>query len=87
MREWGVVGTRRDRSAKTAFVFAVAAVSGAIQVGMLHSLAPHGLRRHGGRLQRSASLNGAFYAGDPTLDGVQRLAAVWRGCAGATSFR
>ena len=39
----------------------------------------HGVdRRHGGRLQRRR-LNGAFYAGDPTLDGVERLAAIWRG--------
>ena len=25
------------------------------------------------------ALNGAFYAGDPTLQGVQRLATIWRG--------
>jgi len=32
-------------------------------------------RRDRCRQQRGA-LNGAFYAGDPTLDGVQRLAAI-----------
>ena len=25
------------------------------------------------------ALNGAFYAGDPTLEGVERLATIWRG--------
>src|SRR3954466_601875 len=25
------------------------------------------------------ALNGAFYAGDPTLEGVKRLATIWRG--------
>ena len=41
------------RPAKTALVFAGGGSFGAIQVGMLHSLAAHGIyRRYGGRLQR-----------------------------------
>ena len=65
--------------AKTAFVFAGGGSFGAIQVGMLHSLAAHGIAADMVVGSSVGALNGAFYAGDPTLDGVQRLAAVWRG--------
>ena len=64
---------------KTAFVFAGGGSFGAIQVGMLHSLAAHGIAADMVVGSSVGALNGAFYAGDPTLDGVQRLAAVWRG--------
>jgi len=33
------------------------------------------------------ALNGAYYAGDPTIEGIGRLDTIWRGCVGATSFR
>jgi len=65
--------------AKTAFVFAGGGSFGAIQVGMLHSLAAHGVVADMVVGSSVGALNGAFYAGDPTLGGVQRLAAVWRG--------
>jgi hypothetical protein len=64
--------------AKTAFVFAGGGSFGAIQVGMLHSLAAHGVAADMVVGSSVGALNGAFYAGDPTLDGVQRLAAIWR---------
>ena len=60
--------------AKTAFVFAGGGSFGAIQVGMLHSLAAHGIAADMVVGSSVGALNGAFYAGDPTLDGVQRLA-------------
>jgi len=66
-------------SAKTAFVFAGGGSFGAIQVGMMESLARRGI---GADMVVGASvgaLNGAFYAGDPTVDGVERLANIWRG--------
>jgi NTE family protein len=66
-------------SAKTAFVFAGGGSFGAIQVGMLHSLAAHGVAADMVVGCSVGALNGAFYAGDPTLDGVQRLATIWRG--------
>ena len=59
---------------KTAFVFAGGGSFGAIQVGMLHSLAAHGIAADMVVGCSVGALNGAFYAGDPTLDGVQRLA-------------
>ena len=64
---------------KTAFVFAGGGSFGAIQVGMMESLARRGI---GADMVVGASvgaLNGAFYAGDPTVDGVERLANIWRG--------
>jgi NTE family protein len=65
--------------AKTAFVFAGGGSFGAIQVGMLQSLAAHGVAADMVVGSSVGALNGAFYAGDPTLDGVQRLAEIWRG--------
>src|SRR5258706_4154823 len=65
--------------AKTAFVFAGGGSFGAIQVGMLHSLAAHGISADMVVGSSFGALNGAFYAGDPTLRGVERLGDVWRG--------
>ncbi len=65
--------------AKTAFVFAGGGSFGAIQVGMLQSLAAHGISADMVVGSSVGALNGAFYAGDPTLGGGQRLAAIWRG--------
>lgn len=65
--------------AKTAFVFAGGGSFGAIQVGMLQSLVGHGVTADMVVGSSVGAINGAFYAGDPTVDGVQRLAAIWRG--------
>jgi NTE family protein len=63
----------------TAFVFAGGGSLGAVQVGMMQSLAKHGI--HADMVVGSSvgALNGAYYAGDPTLKGVLRLAEIWRG--------
>ena len=63
---------------KTAFVFAGGGSFGAIQVGMLHSLAAHGITADMVVGSSVGALNGAFYAGDPTLEGVEKLATIWR---------
>jgi NTE family protein len=65
--------------AKTAFVFAGGGSFGAIQVGMLHSLIAHGIAADMVVGSSVGALNGAFYAGDPTLEGVEKLGEVWRG--------
>ena len=65
-------------SGKTAFVFAGGGSFGAIQVGMLHSLAAHGVTADMVVGCSVGALNGAFYAGDPTLEGVERLGVIWR---------
>jgi NTE family protein len=64
---------------KTAFVFAGGGSFGAIQVGMLHSLAAHGITTDMVVGSSVGALNGAFYAGDPTFSGVERLERIWRG--------
>lgn len=63
---------------KTAFVFAGGGSLGAIQVGMLHSLAAHGVVADMVVGSSVGALNGAYYASDPTIAGVQRLEAIWR---------
>ena len=64
---------------KTAFVFAGGGSFGAIQVGMLQSLAAHGVTADMVVGSSVGALNGAFYASDPTPAGVERLAKIWRG--------
>src|SRR6201999_1490166 len=50
----------------------------AVQVGMMQSLVSHGVTADMVVGSSVGSINGAFYAGDPTLDGVKRLAGIWR---------
>jgi NTE family protein len=64
--------------AKTAFVFAGGGSFGAIQVGMLHSLTAHGISADMVVGSSVGALNGAFYAGDPTLGGIEKLGDIWR---------
>lgn len=64
---------------KTAFVFAGGGSFGAIQVGMMQSLAKHGITADMVVGSSVGAINGAYYAGNPTLKGVQQLAHIWRG--------
>ena len=64
---------------KTAFVFAGGGSFGAVQVGMMQSLVNHGIAADMVVGSSVGALNGAFFAGDPTLPGVERLANIWRG--------
>ena len=66
-------------TAKTAFVFAGGGSYGAIQVGMMHSLAARGISADMVVGSSVGALNGAYYAGDPTLKGVLQLETIWRG--------
>ena len=66
-------------STRTAFVLAGGGSFGAIQVGMLQSLAAHGITADMVVGSSVGALNGAFYAGDPTVKGMARLAEIWRG--------
>src|SRR5260370_5202819 len=65
--------------AKTAFVFAGGGSFGAIQVGMMHSLAAHGISADMVVGTGVGAVNGAYYAGDPALKGVLQLETIWRG--------
>ncbi|CAN5285962.1 patatin-like phospholipase family protein [soil metagenome] len=64
---------------KTAFVFAGGGSFGAIQVGMMQALAAHGLQADLVVGSSVGAMNGAYYAGAPTPDGVKKLAEIWRG--------
>jgi NTE family protein len=64
---------------RTAFVLAGGGSYGAIQVGMLHALAAHGISADMVVGSSVGALNGAYYAGDPTLKGVLQLETIWRG--------
>ena len=63
----------------TAFVFAGGGSLGAIQVGMLHALARHGVIADMVVGSSVGAINGAYYAGDPTLKGILQLETIWRG--------
>jgi NTE family protein len=64
---------------KTAFVLAGGGSLGAIQVGMMHSLAAHGVSADMVVGSSVGALNGAYYAGDPSLKGILELETIWRG--------
>jgi NTE family protein len=63
----------------TAFVFAGGGSFGAVQVGQLLALVAHGLRADMVVGSSAGAINGAYYAGAPDLEGVERLAQIWRG--------
>lgn len=62
---------------KTAFVFAGGGSFGAIQVGMLHALVAHGVRPDFVVGASVGAINCAYFAGNPTLAGVERLEHIW----------
>jgi NTE family protein len=64
---------------KTALVLAGGGSFGAIQVGMMHSLAAHGISADMVVGSSVGALNGAYYAGDPSMKGVLQLETIWRG--------
>jgi len=68
-----------DERSRTAFVFAGGGSFGAIQVGMLHSLASRGIAADMVVGSSVDAQNGAYYAGNPTIEGIQRLDTIWRG--------
>jgi NTE family protein len=67
-----------DLRSKTAFIFAGGGSFGAIQVGMLHALATQGVKADMVFGSSVGALNCAYYAGNPTLDGIQQLETIWR---------
>ena len=61
----------------TAFVFAGGGSHGAVQVGMLRALHAFGIRADFVVGTSVGAVNGVHYAGDPTAEGIERLARVW----------
>jgi NTE family protein len=64
---------------KTAFVFAGGGSFGAVQVGMLRSLAAHDVTADMVVGSSVGAMNAAYYAGTPVIEGVERLATIWCG--------
>ena len=63
----------------TAFVLAGGGSIGAVQVGMLRELLAHGVKPDLVVGSSVGAINGAYLAGDPSLEGARRLEAIWRG--------
>lgn len=73
-------------SGKTAFVFAGGGSFGAIQVGMLQALIAHGVRPDFVVGSSVGAINGAYFAGNPTLEGIGLLRQLWCGIKRSTVF-
>lgn len=71
---------------KTAWVLSGGGSLGAVQVGMLQALAGSGMAADLVIGASVGALNGAFYAAHPSVEGVERLAGVWRGLTRADVF-
>ena len=67
-----------SRKRRTAFVLGGGGILGTTQVGMLRALAEQGVRPDVVLGTSIGALNGAFVAADPTTEGIERLAAVWK---------
>ncbi len=73
-------GSSAGRGAgKTAFVMAGGGSLGAVEVGMLRALLEAGERPDLIVGASAGAINGAFFAYDPTLAGIDRLGAIWCG--------
>jgi NTE family protein len=68
----------RWRRPRTAFVFAGGGARGAAQIGMLQALLARGITADVVYGASVGAVNAAGFAGEPTLAGVERMAALWR---------
>jgi NTE family protein len=68
----------QPRSREVAFVLGGGGVLGAHEVGMLRALAERGVEPDLVLGTSIGAVNGAFYAADPSLSGVERLTQLWR---------
>src|SRR5918998_4678469 len=79
-------GRRNERNARrrqrVGFVLSGGGNLGAVQVGMLRALLERGILPDLVVGCSVGALNGAAIADDPTLDGVERMAEVWRSIEG-----
>lgn len=75
-----------DGPATTVIVLSGGAALGAAQVGMLSVLADAGVAPDLLIGCSAGAINAAFFATDPTIDGVEALAEIWRGLSTAQVF-
>jgi NTE family protein len=71
---------------RTAFVLAGGGSRGAVQVGMLEELIRRGIRADRVFGASVGAINGASYAGNPTLEGITRMETIWRDVKGTDIF-
>jgi NTE family protein len=71
---------------KIAFVLSGGANRGALEVGALQSLIAHSVRADLVVGTSAGALNGAYYAGHPTAEGMNRLAQIWIGATREAVF-
>jgi NTE family protein len=71
---------------KTAFVLAGGGSRGAVQIGMLAELVDRGIRADRVYGASVGAINGAAYASNPTPEGIERLAEIWRKLKGDDIF-
>ncbi len=71
---------------RTAFVLAGGGSRGAVQIGMLEELTRRGIRADRVFGASVGAINGAAYAGNPTLEGIAHMADVWLGVRGTDIF-
>jgi len=69
--------SNHDSTGTTAFVLAGGGSYGAIQVGMLRELVAHGVKPDFVVGASVGAINGAYFAGNPSAEGVARLEGVW----------
>ena len=81
-------GGGRNRSApkRTAFVLAGGGSRGAVQVGMLQELIARDIRADRVFGASVGAINGASYAGQPTLENAEHMATIWRAVKGTDIF-
>jgi NTE family protein len=72
--------------ARTAFVLAGGGSRGAVQIGMLGELVDRGIRADRVFGASVGAINGAAYAGNPTKEGIDKMAAIWTGLKGTDIF-
>jgi NTE family protein len=71
---------------RTAFVLAGGGSLGAVEVGMLRALVDANVHADWVVGSSAGAINAAFFAGKPTHEGVDELAAVWAGLRGRDVF-
>jgi NTE family protein len=73
-------------SPKTAFVLAGGGSRGAVQIGMLAELTHRGIRADRVYGASVGAINGGAYASNPTPEGVEQMAEIWRKLKGDDIF-
>jgi NTE family protein len=84
-RRHGADGHHRTPE-RTAFVLAGGGSRGAVQVGMLQELIRRDIRADRVFGASVGAINGASYAGQPTLENAEKMADIWRAVKGTEIF-